>query len=168
MAGATRRLVLLGSAGLCAIGFTPAFAAKAPSLGRVALQRPPDPYRPQADADADIAAAAARARRERKLLLVDMGGNWCPDCLVLAAVMELPQAKAFLDRHYVIVTVDVGRFDKNLQVPARYGVKLEAVPCVVVLDAKGKVLNKGQELVLGSAASMSPQAVLDQLAAWIP
>jgi hypothetical protein len=37
---------------------------------------------------------------------------------------------------------------------------------VVVLDAQGGVVNKGQELALGSAASLSPQAVLDQLAAW--
>ena len=130
------------------------------------LVRPPDPYDPGQDAEAAIARAQARARKAGKLLMIDMGGNWCVDCLVLTAVMSLPAAKAFIDRHFEVVTVDVGQFDKNLQVPARYRVTLKAVPCVVVVDAKGKIVNRGQELALGSAASLSPQAVLDQLAAW--
>jgi hypothetical protein len=45
---------------------------------------------------------------------------------------------------------------------------MKAVPCVVVLDKAGRQTNKGQELALGSASQQSPQAVLDQLAAWIP
>ena len=162
----TRRTTLFGSAALTLSIAMPSHAAKAPSLGRITLQRPADPYDVQADPDADIRAAAARARRSGKRLLIDMGGNWCPDCLVLKAIIDHPAAKAFIQRHYEVVLVDVGRFDKNMHIPARYGVTLKAVPCVVVVDRSGKVVNRGQELVLGSAASMSPQAVVDQLAAW--
>ena len=152
--------------GLC-LGVTGAAKAlPAPRLGWVQLQRPADPYDPKAKADLAIAKAQARAKAAGKRLLIDMGGNWCADCIVLTAVMNLPQAKAFIDQHFEVVTVDVGQFDKNLQVPARFKVQLKAVPCVVVLDAQGGVVNKGQELALGSAASLSPQAVLDQLAAW--
>lgn len=132
------------------------------------LMRPADPYVEGADAEKAIAAAKARAQKAGKLLLIDMGGNWCVDCLVLTAVMELPQAKAFIDSRFEVITVDMGRFDKNLQIPARYGIQLKAVPCVVVLDQKGRQTNRGQELALGSASQLSPQAVLDQLAAWIP
>jgi hypothetical protein len=164
----TRRAVLLAGAGLTMAVASPAFAVPAPRLGWVTLKRPPDPYDSRQKADAAIAAAQARAKKAGKLLLIDMGGNWCADCIVLSAVMQLPQARAFIDQHFEVITVDVGQFDKNLQVPARFNIQMKAVPCVVVLDGKGQVVNRGQELALGSAASLSPQAVLDQLAAWVP
>jgi thiol-disulfide isomerase/thioredoxin len=65
-------------------------------------------------------------------VLVDLGGNWCGDCRILAATMELPEMKRFIDQHFVVVSIDVGRFDKNLQIPAKYGFteRLEGVrPC---------------------------------------
>ena len=43
------------------------------------------PYDGAADPHVQVAAAQAKARREHKLLLVDLGGNWCPDCRLLAA-----------------------------------------------------------------------------------
>ena len=63
-------------------------------------------------------------------MLIDLGGNWCPDCVVLANLMLLPELKPFLAVHFEIVSVDVGRFDKNLQIPARFGItqRLEGVP----------------------------------------
>jgi thiol-disulfide isomerase/thioredoxin len=164
----SRRAALMAGAGLALSFGGPALARTAPRLGAVQLRRPPDPYREGEDADAAIARAKARAEKAGKLLLIDMGGNWCVDCLVLSAVMALPKAAAFIDANFEVVTVDVGQFDRNLQVPKRFGVQLKAVPCVVVLDRKGRVLNHGQELALGSASSLSPQAVLDQLAVWIP
>ena len=45
------------------------------------------PYDEGADADAAVAAAFARARAAHKRVLIDLGGNWCPDCLVLANLM---------------------------------------------------------------------------------
>ena len=134
----SRRAALLAGAAFSLAPVSSALAVTAPRLGSVQLVRPPDPYDPGQDADTAIARAQARARKAGKLMLIDMGGNWCGDCLVLTAVMNLPAAKAFIDRRFEIVTVDVGQFDKNLQVPARYKVALKAVPCVVVIDAKGQ------------------------------
>lgn len=163
--GPNRRLALLGAAAVLSV---PAIsdAATAPRLGGVLLQRPADPYDERADAEAALRDGMARARRTGRRLLIDMGGNWCADCLVLTAIMNLSVVKAFVDQHYVVVTVDVGRFDRNLAIPARYGLVLKEVPCVIVLDAQGKRINKGQERRLGSAAAMDAQAVVDQLAAW--
>lgn len=165
--GPSRRLALFGACAALLARAGPAAAAAAPRLPPIQFSGPPpQPYDAAAKAETDIAAAAKRARAKGKRLLIDMGGNWCTDCLVLAIIMDQPVAKAFIAQHYETVTVDVGHFDKNLQIPARYGVTMKEVPCVVVLDAKGKAVNKGQELKLGSAASMQPQAVLDLLAGW--
>lgn len=133
-----------------------------------ALSVPARPYDDDADADRDVAAALARARSEHKRVLIDLGGNWCGDCRVLAGIMDLPEMRAFLTRHFVIVSVDVGRFDKNLQIPARFGVldSLKGVPCVLIATPDGKLVNRENTEALQDARTMTPQAIADWLAQW--
>jgi thiol-disulfide isomerase/thioredoxin len=102
------------------------------------------PYNEAADADSDVAAALARARISGKRVLIDLGGNWCPDCIMLANVMALPELKPFLEAHYEIAMVDVGRFDRNLQVPARFGIiqRLAGVPAILIVTPDGKLINR--------------------------
>ena len=119
----------------------------------------PYPYDEKANATAAVDKALARAKATNKRVLIDMGGNWCGDCRILAATMELPEMKAFLNRNFEMVSVDVGRMDKNLQVPARYGItsRLEGVPAILIVDPK-----TGQQLV--SKAQVADLA--DWLAKW--
>ncbi len=129
----------------------------------------PLPYDTQADADAQIAAARVRAIKAHKRLLIDLGGNWCLDCRILAGTVALPELKAFVDKHFEVVTVDIGRFDKNAQVAARYGVKgrLAGVPAVLIVDPKAdRLVNAGRETALSDARHMNPQALADWLAQW--
>ena len=168
-------------AGLVAVAMAASAAAapaKAPKVSIASftqLKTPlPYPYDEKADAsakaaDAKVAAAKAKARASGKLLLIDLGGNWCGDCRILAATMELPELKAFLDRNYETVEVDVGRMDKNLQIPAKYGIteKLEGVPSLLIVDPKtDKLLNAGRTANLADARHMTPQALADYLAQW--
>jgi thiol-disulfide isomerase/thioredoxin len=151
----------------------PAFAAPAPKVyiaTRQALPVPlPYPYDEKANADAAVAAAKARAKAQGKLLLIDLGGNWCGDCRVLAGVMALPEVKRFVEKHYVEVAVDVGRFDRNLQIPAHYGItkRLEGVPSLLIVDPKtDKLINRNRVSALADARSMTPQALANWLAQW--
>jgi thiol-disulfide isomerase/thioredoxin len=148
-------------------------AAPAPKVsisGFEQLQTPlPYPYDEAANANAAVAAAKARARREHKLLLIDLGGNWCGDCRILAGTIEQTELKAFVERHYELVTVDVGHFDKNLQVPAHYGIhnRLEGVPALLVVDPRtDELLDGGHVSALEDARHMTPQALADWLAKW--
>lgn len=152
-----------------------AASAPAPHVGIASLAdlpRPlPYPYDEHAEADAQVAAAKARALAEHKLLLIDLGGNWCPDCRILAGVMALPEVKAFVEAHYVVVSVDVGRFDKNMQIPARYGLSghMGGVPNLLIVDpASGRLVDQGHTSALEDARNMTPQALADWLAKWTP
>ncbi len=162
------RIVLL----IAALMTTPAPAAPAPRLAVQSfeqLPRPlPLPYDEKADADAAVKAATARARATNKLLLIDLGGNWCPDCRILAGTMELPQVKAFIGKHYELVMVDIGRFDRNMRIPARYGIERpEGVPALLVIDPKtNTLLNPGKTSALANTRAMTPQALADWLAGW--
>jgi len=88
-----RRLFL--SFALAALAAAPALAhMPAPKVVSISaldeLQTPlPYPYNPNANANADVNAAFARAKAEHKRVLIDLGGNWCGDCRVLAGVPSI-------------------------------------------------------------------------------
>jgi len=151
---------------------TPSIAAvTAPRVSDSQIVRPlPLPYDEAADADAAVAAAMKRAKASHKLLLIDLGGNWCLDCRVLAGTVEIPALHAFVAKHYELVTVNIGRFDKNLQIPAHYGItgRLEGVPALLVVNPRtDKLLNPGKTSALADARNMSAQALADWLAGWL-
>jgi thiol-disulfide isomerase/thioredoxin len=147
-------------------------AAQPPAVSVQKLEalpiREPAPYDTSADAESQLKAALAKAKSEGKRVLVDMGGNWCPDCVILSNIMLLPEVAPFVNAHYEIVLVDMGRFNKNMQIPRRYGVneRIEGAPALLVLDADGKLLNAGHLTELDTARSMQPQAIVDWLAKW--
>ena len=150
-----------------------AVPARAPHLPQTSFQQLaqplPLPYNESASAQAAVASARARARANHKLLLIDLGGNWCLDCRILAGTMELPQLRGWVRQHYEVVTVDIGRFDKNLDVPAAYGIRdrLAGVPSLLIVDpASNRLLNAGRTAALADARSMNPQALADWLAQW--
>lgn len=148
----------------------PVIAATAPRIGNVQLRHPlPLPYDVAADADTQVAAAKQRARAHHKLLLIDLGGNWCPDCRVLAGVLEVPAVAAFVQRHYELVKVDIGRMDKNQQIAAHYGINdLRGVPALLIIDPrKDQLINRDNISALADARSMTPQALADWLAQWV-
>ena len=167
-----RRLILTAAAAAAAA--PPALAARqAPRMSIATfaeLKTPlPLPYDEAADANPVVDRARAEARRKGKRLIIDLGGNWCPDCRVLAGTMALPELDRFMKAHFVTVMVDVGRFDRNLQIPARYGItaRLPGVPALMVIDPKtDRLLNPDNFSALSSARKMSPQALADWIAGW--
>lgn len=149
----------------------PALAVPAPRVGIESfaqLAPPQAPYDVAANANAAVDVAFARARKSHKRVLIDLGGNWCGDCRILAGLMELPQMRSFLAAHFEIVSVDVGRFNTNLQIPARFGItkRLLGVPTVLIATPEGKLLNGNDVFALADARHMQPQAVADWLAKW--
>ena len=126
------------------------------------------PYDETANANADVAAAFARARKSGKRVFIDLGGNWCGDCIVLANFLELPEVKPVMKAHFEFVSVDVGREDKNLQIPARFGVDLKGgVPTVLIVEPDGKTLvDNGHIAALEDARHMTPQGLADWISMW--
>jgi thiol:disulfide interchange protein len=148
----------------------PAQAATAPKPSIASFQQLPvvtmQPYDEAANADARVATAFARAQKSHKRVLIDLGGNWCVDCLVLSNFLRLPEMRRFMNAHYEEVLVDVGRFNRNLQIPARFGItkKLEGVPALLIATPDGKLVNGNNIFATADAHNMTPQALADYLA----
>lgn len=154
------------------LAVTPALAVTAPKPSIATLADLPvvvsAPYDESADADAAVAAAFAKAKASHKRVLLDLGGNWCPDCIILANFLQLPEIKRFVAAHYVVAAVDVGRFNRNLQVPARFGytARLKGVPTVLIAEADGTLVNGSDVFAFTDARHMTPQALAEYLARW--
>ena len=74
--------------------------------------------------------------------------------------------KEFMAAHYEVVAVDVGRFNRNLQIPARFGItkRLEGVPALLIATPDGKLVNGTDVFATASASEMTPRSVADYLA----
>jgi hypothetical protein len=118
-------------------------------------------YDPTRDADADVAAAFTRARANGRMVMVVLGGNWCHDSRALAGHFAEADFQTMLSTRYEVVYVDVGHRDRNLQIPARYGMPaLQGTPTVLILSADGTLLNRGTAGSWRNAASRRRDTIL--------
>ncbi|MEO6910762.1 MAG: thioredoxin family protein [Edaphobacter sp.] len=98
-------------------------------------------YSDTADAKEEIRHAILKANAEHKHVLLDFGGNWCPDCQLLNIYFHDPGNAALLSTNYVLVDVNVGQYDMNLDLVRKYGIPLnKGVPALAVLDGKGQLV----------------------------
>jgi thioredoxin 1 len=128
-----------------------------------------DLYPADADARKEIEEALHAAAKSHKRVMLIFGGNWCYDCHVLDAAFRAPEIAPTLNRNYVVVHVDVGEYNKNLDLAKKYEVPLErGVPAAAVLDSDGKLLVSQKNQEFEKARSMAPEDILAFLNKWKP
>jgi thiol:disulfide interchange protein len=123
-----------------------------------------DLYSETADPVADIAAAVKAARPGHKRILLEFGGNWCADCQLLDFYYHQSPNAELLAKHYVVVRVDIGHMDHNMDIPSRYHVPVaKGVPALAVLDSSGKLLYSERDKEFEHS---SPEAITAFLNHW--
>jgi thioredoxin 1 len=124
-------------------------------------------YNENADAHAEVRDALARAAREHKRIILDFGGNWCGDCRVLDIYFHREPNAALLADNYVLVDIDIGRMDKNVDIAQRFNVPLQkGVPALAVLDSHGRLLYSQTNGEFERMRSMDPDSVTQFLQHW--
>ena len=116
-------------------------------------------------APADLKAALAEARRTHKRVILDFGGDWCGDCQVLDIYFRQPPNDRLLRDNFVKVNVNIGHEDANVDIAHRYGVPLNGVPALAVLDSNGKRLF-AQDKEFSDMRYMDVQSVTEFLRKW--
>ncbi len=127
------------------------------------VQEPVPVYDEKADAVADLAAAQQRAAWENKRVLLVFGGNWCGWCLKLNDTCKRDsRISRLLHDEYEVVKVDIGRFDKNMNlVPGlETTIRASGAPFLSVLDAAGKPLVHQETSSLEQGKGHDPDKVL--------
>jgi thiol:disulfide interchange protein len=124
-------------------------------------------YSETADPKADIAAALTQARREHKRVILDFGGDWCPDCQVLDIYFHQSPNAELLDKNFVLVHVWIGHEDAHLDVAHKYGVPvMNGVPGLAVLRATGSVVYSQGAGEFRDMRTMDPASVTAFLKKW--
>ena len=128
-----------------------------------------DIYPDPAQAKPQIAAALKTAAATHKRVLLDFGGNWCGDCQVLDIYLHDPRNKSLLQANFVLVHVNVGHMDANLDIAEQYGVPVEkGVPALAVLTQQGKLLYSQKNGQFEAMRSMQSASVTEFLGQWKP
>jgi len=148
---------LFAIAGLLALAAGAAFAA-----GR-------DIYPDPAQARADLAAALKKAAATHRRVLLDFGGNWCGDCQVLDMYFHDARNKPLLDANFVLVPINIGMEDANLDLASRYGIEIKkGVPALAVLSEHGQLIYSQRQHQFSAMRTMQSSAVTEFLVRWRP
>ena len=98
------------------------------------------PYRSDIDARTALAEGQARAATSGKMLMVTFGANWCPDCVALHQNLLAPETRAYAEKHFEIVEIDVGDAKKNAAVQRDLGISVNVIPLAVFYSAAGELV----------------------------
>jgi thiol:disulfide interchange protein len=124
-------------------------------------------YSETANPRADIAAALKQARAENKRVILDFGGDWCGDCQVLDIYMHQSPNAELLAKHFIVVHVDIGHMDHNVDVAKKYQVPIDkGVPALAVLDSHGKLLFSQENKEFENMRNMKSEDVTAFLNKW--
>jgi len=139
------------------------------AVGCAAAQPASSVYDEKADARHEIEAAKATAGVESKNIVLVFGANWCGDCRALDAQMHKSDLASILEANFVVVKVDVGRFDKNLELAEQYHVPIKhGIPALAVLDSHGSLLYAMDQGQFADARHMSYDSIKAFFVQWEP
>lgn len=133
-------------------------------------------YNENASAMEDITNAISTAQQSGKNILLMFGGNWCVWCHRLHGLLQSNEKiKSFLNENYILVLVDVGKKDKNLDLNEKYGNPYAlGFPVLVVLDKAGNQIHTQETGSLEYTKEETeqkghdPARVLNFLKTWAP
>jgi thiol:disulfide interchange protein len=156
----------------CSLSSASASLSQEPSLPRDAGVLEPvvaksDLYPADADAKKEIEDAVKQAAAGKKRLLLVFGANWCYDCHVLDRALHEGSAGKVMKESFLLVHVDIGEADKNLDLLKKYKIPLEkGVPAVAILGRDGKLLYSSGDGEFEAARKMMKQDLVAFLKQW--
>jgi protein disulfide-isomerase len=126
------------------------------------------PYDEKADAQAQVTQALSMAQQDKKPVLLVFGANWCPDCRELDKALH-GKSQALIDGKFIVIKVDVGHFDKNLELAQSYGNPIKkGIPAAVLVSPDNQVLYSTKAGELADARKMGDDGIYDFLNKVLP
>ena len=134
-------------------------------LEAVSLKK--DLYPADADAKKEIEDALKQAAPEKKRVLLVFGANWCYDCHVLDRALHEGPAGKVVKESFLLVHVDIGEANKNLDLAKKYKVPLDkGVPAVAILGSEGALLYSSGDGEFEAARKMMKKDLVAFLKQW--
>jgi protein disulfide-isomerase len=122
------------------------------------------PYDESADAKAILQTALASAKTDRKPIFVIFGANWCGDCRALDQAIKEGRNATLIAKSFSVVKINVGNFDKNLDIVNAYGSLIkQGIPAAVILSPDGQIIYATRPGELAEARQMGEAGIYDFL-----
>ncbi len=126
-----------------------------------------DLYPADADAKKEIEVALTLAATDHKRVLLVFGAKWCYDCHVLDRALHDGAAAQIVKESFLLVHVDIGEANKNLDLAKQYKIPLEkGVPAVAILGGDGKLLYSSGDGEFEAARKMMKKDLVAFLNHW--
>ncbi len=120
------------------------------------------PYDATADAHAQVQSGLKAAAATQRPLLLVFGANWCEDCRALDNALKSPANATLMAREFDVVKIDVGNFDRNLDIAGAYGDPIaKGIPAAVIVSPDNRILFATRAGELADARRMSETGVHD-------
>lgn len=127
----------------------------------------PNLYHDDADAKKEIEAALKSTGPAKKRVLLVFGANWCYDCHVLDQALHQGEAGKIVSENFLLVHVDIGEGEKNLDLVKLYKIPLEkGVPALAVLQSDGHLLYSSGQGEFEAARRMMKKDLIQFLRHW--
>jgi thiol:disulfide interchange protein len=95
------------------------------------------------------------------------GANWCYDCHVLDRALHEGPAGKLMKESFLLVHVDIGEADKNLDLAKKYKTPLDkGVPAVAILGSDGGLLYSSGDGEFEAARKMMKRDLVAFLNQW--
>tara|TARA_Y100000992_G_scaffold253454_1_gene186053 strand:+ start:186 stop:692 length:507 start_codon:yes stop_codon:yes gene_type:complete len=107
------------------------------------LEKPfPLPYERIYVTENDLRNFIEKTINNNKQPAVIFGANWCPDCRILSAVLDLQTVNKYINDNFEILYIDLGRYDINMSLMEFFDIMpQQGIPRVVILNKDKEVLN---------------------------
>jgi protein disulfide-isomerase len=118
------------------------------------------PYNDNADAKADVRQALIAAHHDHKPVLLIFGANWCEDCRALDHSLKTGKNAELIANEFEVVKIDVGRFNRNMDLAKIYGdATKKGIPSAVLLSPDSQILYATRAGELADARRMNDDGV---------
>ena len=94
--------------------------------------------------------------------VIIFGANWCPDCRILSAVLDLQTVNKYMEDNFEILYIDLGRYDINMSLMEFFDIMpQQGIPRVVILNKEKEVLNMKDTGEWTTARSRTKQEIFN-------
>ena len=127
------------------------------------LEKPfPLPYERTDLSENDLKNFIENTINNNKQPIIIFGANWCPDCRILSAVLDLQTVKKYINENFEILYVDLGRYDINMSLMELFDIMpQQGIPRVVILNKDKEVLNMRDTGEWTTARSRTKQEIFN-------
>ena len=122
----------------------------------------PLPYNGSEYSTNDLNEFISNTITKDKQPIIIFGANWCPDCRIFSATMDIPKIKSYIDKNFEVLYVDVKRYEINMSLMEEFGIEpVEGIPRLLIFDKNRILINSSNTTEWRTARDRTSQEIFN-------